>query len=346
MSEHKWSMKDNSDSVYLRYSRRMMNNFEGTHLGMSRRWTHKSGPTSTGWCKRWKNIGIIPRKYIIGLLNKFEGKSFNDFVNEFNFKIKDFNGVDKHSYIKYLDCGDYFKRNSIFDEKFIYEPYGGLRPYFVDDEGIIHKREIKIENTKNKGLNKIQLAYNKRLFIPKFGCVRINPIDKYIYQSQDNNFEEKYRNPVYFFDAFVFVNGKVVKLPVYGCNTEIYHYYNYYCNTHPNGKGYYQKSKYSWYINDLRYSTDPKAMKIEDEWVGVPSKNLPGVKTSHHYHIRIKNPIYEKVFQEMNSTKDLSIIQKCSAKLKMLKEYDYCDFGMGDNINYFIKRKDYEKISG
>ena len=78
-------------------------------------------------------------------------------------------------------------------------------------------------------------------------------------------------------------------------------------------------------------------MKIEDEWVGIPSTNLPGVKTSHHYHIRTKNPIYEKTLQEMNSTSDLSTIQKCTAKLKMLKEYDICDFGMGDNINYFIK---------
>ena len=71
MSEKKWSLKDNSDRVDLRYSRHMMNEFEGTHLGMSRRWTHKSGPMSTGSMKRWKNYGIIPRKYIIGLLNKF-----------------------------------------------------------------------------------------------------------------------------------------------------------------------------------------------------------------------------------------------------------------------------------
>lgn len=345
MSENKWSLKDNMESSWLKFSRKMMNEYEGTHLGMHRRWTHKSGPTSTGFMKKyWRNYGIIPRKYIIGLLNKFVGKEFDSFVNEFNQKIKNFNGIDKHSYTRYIDCGDYFKKKSIFDERFVYEPYGGERPYYVDEDGIIHKHEIKVENTKNKGLNKIQLAYNKRLFIPKFGCVRINPIKENGYQKEDYNFEEKYRNPVYFFDAFVFVNGKVVKLPIYGCATEIYNYYNYYCLSHSDGKGYYKKDQYGFSHSDISHSNDIKAMKIEDEWVGIPSKNLPGVKTSHHYHIRMKNPIYEKVFQEMNSTTDLSTIQKCTAKLKILKEIDYCDFGMGDNINYFIKRKDYEKI--
>ena len=98
-------------------------------------------------------------------------------------------------------------------------------------------------------------------------------------------------NIIAFFDAFIFINGKVVKLPVYGCSTEIYHYYNYYCHQYPNGKGYYKKDKYTWSHSDINHSNDVKAMKIEDEWVGIPSKNLPGVKTSHHYHIRIKNPI-------------------------------------------------------
>ena len=72
----------------------MMNKYEGTHLGMSRRWTHKSGPTSTQWCKRWKNYGEVPRKYIIGLLNKFVGKPYIDFINEYNHKLNSFEGVN------------------------------------------------------------------------------------------------------------------------------------------------------------------------------------------------------------------------------------------------------------
>lgn len=345
MSEKKWSLKDNMGTNYEKFSRRMMNNFEGTHLGMSRRWTHKSGPTSTGFLKKyWRNYGIIPRKYIIGLLNKFVGKEFNDFVNEFNQKIKEFNGVDKHSYIKYIDCGDYFKRKSIFDEKFIYEPYGGKRPFFVDEDGIIHKCEIKIENTKNHGLNKIQLSYNKRLYIPKFGEVRLIQINSNKYSRQDYNFKPEYRNPVYFFDAYAFIKGKVVKVALYGCATEIYHYYNHYCLNHPNGHGYYKKDKYNLTHSDIAHSNDIKAMKIEDEWVGISSKYLPGIKTSHHYHIYMKNPLYEKLIQEMNSTNDNDIIMKNRNKLKFIKEYDYCDFGMGDDIIYFIKRKDYDNI--
>lgn len=67
MSEKKWSLKDNSEKVWLKYSRRMMNNYEGTHLGMSRRWTHKSGPMSTSWTKNYKKL----EKFLANILLVF-----------------------------------------------------------------------------------------------------------------------------------------------------------------------------------------------------------------------------------------------------------------------------------
>ena len=347
MSEKKWSLKDNSETVWLRYSRRMMNNYEGTHLGMSRRWTHKSGPISTGWCKRWKNYGEVPRKYIIGLLNKFIGKSYEDFIDEYNHKLNSFEGVNKDDYLKYIAQSK--TENDIFHEKFshnsgcdykdrhIYQPYGGYKPYYVDDNGIIQKAKFDDTCTNKRGFNKIQLTYNSRLYIPKFKDIKTYNNSNY---KNDYILKPEFRQPLYFFDAFVKIKDKIVKLPLYGCIEPIFIDYNCYCNYNKkSGKGFY---KYGSPLTFVR--NDPQAEIIEKEWVGISWNDIPKVKHEQHYHIYCDNPKWNEIKNKIDicEAKEEDTIE-LRRKLNNTPKLIYQDLGFGNEIRYFIKRSDYEK---
>lgn len=351
MSEKKWSLKDNAEKVELVYSRRMMNNYEGTHLGMSRRWTHKSGPMSTGWTKNYKNYGEVPRKYIIGLLNKFIGKPYKDFINEYNHKLNSFNGINKDDYLKYIAQSKV--ENDIFHEKFshnsgcdfrdrhIYQPYGGYRPYYVDDNNLIQRSKLDDTCTNKKGFNKLQLNYNSRLYIPKFKDVKTyNDSNHY----RNYILKKEFYDPLYFFDAFVKIENKIVKLPLYGCINQIYCDYNNYCHYHKDGKGFYYKG--SKYPHDLFVSRESKAEIIEREWVGIPSRNIPKVKREQHYHMWINNPKWNEIKNKIDicevNQEDTSELKR---KLNNVSKLIYQDLGFGNNINYFVKRKDYEKVN-
>lgn len=349
MSEKKWSLKDNSETVWLRYSRRMMNKYEGTHLGMSRRWTHKSGPTSTQWCKRWKNYGEVPRKYIIGLLNKFVGKPYIDFINEYNHKLNSFEGVNTNDYLKYIAQSKV--ENDIFHEKFfhnsgcdftdrhLYQPYGGYRPYYVDDNGIIQKAKLDDTCTNKKGFNKIQLTYNSRLYIPKFKDVKIYNTENY---RNSYTLKQEFKQPVYFFDAFVKIEDKIVKLPLYGCIEPIFIDYNCYCNySNKTGKGFYGSSSQVMFKRN-----DPAAEIIEKEWVGISWKDIPKVKHEQHYHTYYENTKWNEIKNQINiceaNGEDTSELKR---KLSNTPKLIYSDLGFGNEIRYFIKRSDYEKVN-
>lgn len=348
MSEKKWSLKDNTDKVELLYSRRMMNNYEGTHLGMSRRWTHKSGPMSTSWTKNYKKIGEVPRKYIIGLLNKFIGKSYNDFVNEYSHKLSSFEGVNKDDYLKYIAQSKI--ENDIFHKKFshnsgcdfrdrhIYQPYGGYRPYYVDDNGIIQKAKLDDTCTNKKGFNKIQLTYNSRLYIPKFKDVKIYNNSNY---RNDYILKQEFKQPLYFFDAFIKIENKIVKLPLYGCIEPIFIDYNLYCNHHKNGKGFYKRG--TFHLTLFTHS-EPQAQNIENEWVGISWQDIPKVKHEQHYHVYCENSKYNEIKNKIDiceaKGEDTTQLRR---KLNNTPKLIYQDLGFGNEIRYFIKRSDYEK---
>lgn len=347
MSEKKWSLKDNMESSWLRFSRRMMNEYEGTHLGMSRRWTHKSGPMSTGFIKKhWRNYGIIPRKYIIGLLNKFIEKSFDDFVNEYNHKIQDFKGVNTDDYLKYISINESddkqfhskFNRNYYYFENQLYKPYGGHKPYYVDENGLIQKTNIDSKFTKKKGFNSIQLSYNSKLYIPKFNDVKTYNDSHY---RNTYSLKTEFLEPVYFFDGYIKIKEKVVKVPLYGCIEPLYVSYNNYCHNHENGIGFYYKNGYS---KDLFATNNPKGKIIEENWVGISSSNMPRIKREQHYHKYVENTKWNELNNKINKLKenneDTSEFDK---RLKITPRYIYQDLGFGSNICYFIKRSDYEK---
>ena len=93
MRKREWSVKNKCHSFRgksgkkggSQYPRHAMNLFEGTHLSMKKKIVNKIGDLSSGSNRQG---AILHSKYIIGLLNKFVGKSYKDFRRIYDSKIK------------------------------------------------------------------------------------------------------------------------------------------------------------------------------------------------------------------------------------------------------------------
>ena len=342
MSEHKWNI-ENGERIDYMFNRRMMNSFEGSHLGMHRRWTHKSGPCST---HRWRSghLPKVQRKYVIGLLNKYVGKPLDSFIKAFNHKVKESIGVDidKDSWMLYLDRGDFKKLGhsyQVWQENFIYEPYGKKRPFYVDEEGIIRHEKIDPSHTNRKGLSKMQVKYNQSLFIPKVKDVKLKPYGSTsLYSAELEMNKPEYRKPFYFFDAFVSFNGTVKKVPLYGSHLCLYKDYASYVR-YPFGKQtFYGKD---WMTSQTR---DKAAIGIEETWVPIDKSMIPGIKSVQHWHVMIPNEAKDVALGQAAICTDPIERKRLAKKASAMPEMISADLGMGE-IAYFMKRTDYESVT-
>ena len=342
MSNKKWNIKVKKWKDF-RFNRHEMDRYEGTRLGIHRRWVSKSGPTSGG-----QRLGRTEpeRKYLIGLLRKFVGRGIDEFIKEYNHKTKDLPSIDSLGYTRFLDVGDQHVKDlpsyrTMDEDSQVLRPYGGKRPFWVDSSGIIRERDLDLGCTNKKGFGKMRIQYNQRLWIPKFGQVRVTPWKGGTYMCEPQNYKPEYREPVYFFDAFARVGSVIKKFPVYGCGTIDYYNYHAYClGKEATGRGFYDPEVGgTGYCYGYR-TNSTKAIRIEEEWIGV---EVLGVKTSHHHQTIIENPEYVELQGKLLSSapKERKEIQK---RLRMLKPEIKVDYGMG-TVYYFIKRQDYEEQS-
>lgn len=171
------------------FPRHNMNKFDGTHLGMRVRLRKDMEKYS----ECYYNYGYLRSNWIIGLINKYVGKPYNDLIKEFYKKIKRLRDNHKDVGLKDLDWN--------FEDS-----------YYVDDDGLIHcNSEIKFNRFTNR-----QLRYNKAQKIPQFGAVakprellRSWELRNYDYPVLLDT------NPKLIGNYYCDINGIVLLLPVY-----------------------------------------------------------------------------------------------------------------------------------
>lgn len=360
MSEKKWSIKYHDHSFRgkrgkkggSQFPRHAMNLYEGTHLGMKKKIWSKSGGCSSGW--HYGGAGI-QRKYIIGLLNKFVGKPYQDFKQIYDNKLKQFKKYD----LSWSKLSDY-----LHDEP---KDCYWKQEFYIDDNGLIQRCKLRSRQSMwGPRLTKKQKRFNDRVKIPNIGVCRDDA--RYAvkkswfgtYDSEDSTFllnRHHKTGPILLGEFYVIINKRVLRLPVYTCNSK-YHreYYDYRDTRYDYNLRKYITTPYENYIpywdkNDV--SIQKRRKQVVDNWIPVHT-NI-GVNGQDCW-IVMDNPDiaeckrnihnYEHMLEEfpddasVDTWKDL--IQKYKDKIEKLPAKQHYNMGYG-KFYLFVKRYDYER---
>ena len=228
MRKREWSVKNKCHSFRgkrgkkggSQYPRHTMNLFEGTHLSMKKKIVNKIGDLSSG--SNYKGV-ILHSKYIIGLLNKFVGKSYKDFKRVYDNKIKN---IKKYE-IRWSRLEDYLHK----EPKTCYFK----QEFYIDENGLIQRCKLLSRyNIGGPRLTKSQIKYNERVKIPDLGVCRTDPNDRVTknwFGQYDNDrfpLHHNKRYPILLGTFWVVINKKVMRLPVYTSNSDYsIEYFNY-----------------------------------------------------------------------------------------------------------------------
>ena len=352
MSEKKWTLKLESKGRRGRhhkgkeFPRHATNFYEGTHLSMRKRIWSKSNPGSVYNRKRY----ALRKEYIIGLLNKFVGKSFKDFKLVFDAKYRELI-KDKYN-ITWWKLKDFLHDKP----KDCYN----YQEFYIDNNGLIQR--CKLRKRRSFILNKHYIKFNEKVKVPNLGICRTNP--KYqvrksywgTYESDNYHFHTK-TEPILLGKFYVLINKKVFKLPVYTCLSKYlveyakYEPSHYDYNLHKYVNIPYEQYKSSAEERDIKlYKKRLQAIKDwipvnvypfnkligQDYWVLLNNYRIDELKTS------IAN--YKKLIQEkqVNIEAYEKEILKAQEELERIPEKQYYNMGYG-KFYLFVKRSDFER---
>ena len=361
MSEKKWSVKYRDHSFRgkrgkkggSQFPRHAMKLFEGTHLGMKKKYYSKSH-MGAGW--HYGGAGLNS-KYIVGLLNKFVGKSYDDFKQIFDNKIRQF----KKKYdITWCRLSDY-----LHDEpKTCY----WKQEFYLDENNNIQRCKLISRHNMWPKLTKKQQKFNERVKIPNLGVCRDDPhypVKKGYwgnYEDESSTFgmnKHKKKGPILLGEFWVIVNKKVLKLPVYTYNGGyMVEYYN------------YQDTRYDYHTR--KYITTPfedyipyyakrdesirkKRAQVVNDWIPIRttiSSKLKGqdcwIVTDNPEFIDAKQSVgsYEASIKEHPDSESVKYwedrLKEARDKVEKLPPKTHVNMGYG-KFYLFVKRSDYER---
>lgn len=360
MSEKKWSVKYRDHSFRgksgkkggSQFPRHAMNLFEGTHLGMRKKYYSKSH-MGAGW--HYGGAGLHS-KYIVGLLNKFVGKPYEDFKQIFDNKLKQFKKYD----LTWARLKDY-----LHDEpKTCY----WKQEFYLDDNGLIQRCKLISRHNMRAKLTKKQQRFNERVKIPNLGVCRDDvhyPVKKGYwgnYEDESSVFgmnRHKKRGPILLGEFWVIVNKKVLKLPVYTYNGGyMVEYYN------------YQDTHYDYHLK--KYVTTPfedyvpyyvkrdesirkKRAQVVKDWIPIKT-NISSKMKGQDCWIVADNPEVidakrnlhnlEVQLKEQQGSENIEAwtkkIEEEKEKINTLPAKKHINLGYG-KFYLFVKKADYER---
>jgi len=351
MSEKKWSCKWSSSGRRGRhhkgkeFPRHTLQYFDGTHLGMRKRIYSKSSMGSV-----WRDgRAAIDKKYIIGLLNKYVGKTYEELKFVYDLKTKN---LRKKYNVRWNRLEDYLHNEP--------ERNPWRESFYVDGEGLIRKVPMKARH--HRTLTKRQWEYNRRVELPNFGQCRGD--SRYavtrrwgVYYNDTNFYEimHNVRQPKLLGEFWVNYNGSIFKIPVWTCNSEVMIAYSNY-----NGYDWIQgkrvwipfRESRRWYKPNAEWTR--KASKAEDEWIPI---NVWGLVGGQSYVMRLPNHQRQMLIHDTEvcmkrlakATDPLEIerlqnnIDYNTEKVENMPEKCLYDMGYG-KFYTFMKRKDYEQF--
>ena len=353
MRKREWSVKNECHSFRgkrgkkggSQYPRHTMNLFEGTHLSMKKKIINKSGDVFIG--SNYQGA-ILHSKYIIGLLNKFVGKSYKDFKRVYDNKIKNIKKYD----IRWSRLEDYLHK----EPKTCYFK----QEFYIDENGLIQRCKLLSRyNIGGPRLTKSQIKYNERVKIPDLGVCRTDPNDRVTknwFGQYDNDrfpLHHNKRYPILLGTFWVVINKKVMRLPVYTYNSySSIEYFNYRESFYDYKTWKYATISFEEYISKYDKIIQKNIKQIVKDWIPVHSK-ISSKCYGQDYWITVENPDIAEYYQEIGIC--MKIIKnnpeskdEMEAKISEIRERinnlpPMATINMGYGKFYlFVKRHDYE----
>lgn len=351
MSEKKWSCKWTGSGRRGRthkgkeYPRHALKYFEGEHMGMRKRIYSKSHAGSV-----WREgRAALSSKYIIGLLNKFVGKTYEDFKFVYDQKTKN---LFKKYDLRWGELKDYLHNEPKSD--YWHESF------YVDDKGFIRKVPQKARHRRT--LTKRQWEFNKRVKLPDFGQCREDPryavkmrFGTSYEETQPHEVTRNTWQPKLLGEFWVNYDKRIFKIPVWTCNSEVmmeYHRYNGY--DWVKGKRVWRpfKSTQHYYKDDPEWTK--KATKAENEWIPISVWGLIGgqshvIRLPNYKRLDlIKDTEYKmKLLAKETDPLNIERLQKAidsnTDKVEDMPEKELYNMGYG-KFYTFMKRSDYEQF--
>lgn len=353
MRKREWSVKNECHSFRgkrgkkggSQYPRHTMNLFEGTHLSMKKKIINKSGDVFIG--SNYQGA-ILHSKYIIGLLNKFVGKSYKDFKRVYDNKIKNIKKYD----IRWSRLEDYLHK----EPKTCYFK----QEFYIDENGLIQRCKLLSRyNIGGPRLTKSQIKYNERVKIPDLGVCRTDPNDRVTknwFGQYDNDrfpLHHNKRYPILLGTFWVVINKKVMRLPVYTYNSySSIEYFNYRESFYDYKTWKYATISFEEYISKYDKIIQKNIKQIVKDWIPVHSK-ISSKCYGQDYWITVENPDIAEYYQEIGicmkiiknnpESKDEmeAKISEIRERINVLPPMATINMGYG-KFYLFVKREDYE----
>lgn len=352
MSDKKWSCKWTGSGRRGRthkgkeYPRHALKYFEGTHMGMRRRVWSKSSGIGAVWRE---GRAALSSKYIIGLLNKFVGKTYEEFKFVYDQKTKN---LFKKYDLRWGNLEDYLHdapKEAVWHDEF-----------YVDDEGFIRKCK-RSKKYHNRGvIKKRHIQFNSKVKLPYWGQLRTDPQDAVGRSSYtwSRIMPPQYRQPLLLGEFYVQIEHKMYKLPVYTCNQDIMiTYKNYRAEEWDSKKRKYITIPF-WMNTNWGYRgySAKDRFRVANEWINV---HVYGMPYSQSCYVRMKNLDYSKYENRLEHAQ--TELKKQTDPLerdrleKEIEEYKdklestpmYATYDMGYGPYYtFVKKVDYERVKG
>ena len=273
MRKREWSVKNKCHSFRgkrgkkggSQYPRHTMNLFEGTHLSMKKKIVNKIGDLSSG--SNYKGV-ILHSTYIIGLINKFVGKSYKDFRRVYDNKVTNIKKYDIRWY-KLENYSHKEPRTWYFKQEF-----------YLDENGLIQRCKLLSRyHIGGPKLTKSQIRYNERVKIPDLGVCRTDPYDRVTknwfgqYNNDRLSLHHNKRYPILLGTFWVIVNEKVMRLPVYTYNSySSIEYFNYSKSFYDYKTWKYRIISFEEYINKYDKIIQRNIKQIVKDWIPIHHK--------------------------------------------------------------------------
>ena len=353
MRKREWSVKNKCHSFRgkcgkkggSQYPRHAMNLFEGTHLSMKKKIVNRIGDLSSGSNHQG---AILHSKYIIGLLNKFVGKSYKDFRRVYDNKIKN---IKKYN-VYWFKLEDYLNK----EPKTCYFK----QEFYIDENGLIQRcKLISRYNIGGPRLTKSQIRYNERVEIPNLGVCRTDSrcrvIKDWCEQYNDDEFPiyHNKRYPILLGTFWVVINKKVLRLPVYTYNSDYsIEYFNYRESFYDYKTRKYVTIPFEEYISKYDKIIQKNIKQIVKDWIPVYYK-ISSKCYGQDYWITVENPDiaeynqeivkYTKIIENNPESKDEmeAKISEIRERINNLPPMATINMGYG-KFYLFVKREDYE----
>lgn len=343
MSEKNWTCKytHHGRRSGEKFPRHAIKDFDGTHMSIN---MYRFSKSKYSW--DYRNYPAITSKYIIGLLDKYVGKSYDDFKLAFDQRTKN---LYKKYPIEWCKISDY-----LFDKPT--ELY--RRSFYLDKNNIIRRcKKLKYRTHNFPTLSKTQKHFNERVKLPEWGQVRtdsrfdVNNDPSYINSYMPN----KFREPLLLGTFYVVVNNKICKLPVYTCNQEIFKVYSNYRNNRWDWRE--KRHVPFWESNnwDCKLISSNKRRKVAEQWIPIDVYTLPKLKhdfwceAKHKDRYNLEERI-ENLNNKINTTLDFDIrLELIGDRNKLIHQLNELPETACYNLGYgryypFVKVSDYEKF--